>query len=414
MLNRSKLSSSNLSGNKLSSSRLSKCLAVVLLLSIVAATTPVSAADFSSKSIVGSVNAVGLVDLRGAQIPEEATIFSGDRLSAGDGAYAKVLLVNGQKIEIGSNTVLKFAGQSGSAGNVDIELQSGAVAFSSARAIPVRITVGTYEITSTQPLTGNLGFLSNDFVDLKVLAGSASVRNLKTKQSYVVLKNQERMLGLKTLDMREPIAQVASNVPQPIPQTPGQTSGSSHTGLWIAVAAAGVGGIVALAVLTNKSTTATAATSAAQATQTVQSAMTTAATAQTVAAQVSTTVTQATNAINAAQNLPPATRTTLANQAGTISAAATASQQQVGQLQQQLQGLQTQLQNASGSQVTAIQNQINTVTQNLNSEVSNLNGLIGQLNSLIASAVNAGVPNVPPVTIQTIPPATVASVSVIP
>ena len=391
----------------LNRSQLYKYLSVALLFSLVVATTPLSASDFSSKSVLGSVSAVGTVDLRGAQIPDEATVFSGDRLTSGAGAYAKVLLANGQKVEVAANTALKFAGQ---AGSLDIELQSGTVAFSSVLAAPVRIVVGVYEITSSQPLSGNLGFLGADFVDLKVLTGSASVRNLKTKQTYVVLKNQERMFGLKTLDMMDPLAQVAFNVPQPIPQT--QTSSGSHKGLWIAAAAAGAGGIIALAVLNNNSSTPAVSTTAA--TLTVTSALTTAAAAQTADTQLSTATTQAPSAINAAQNLPPATKTTLTTQAANLSAAAAASQTQIASLQTQLNSLQSQLKSASGSQVTAIQNQINSVTQSLNTQVANLNNLIGQLNSLIASAVAAGVPNVPSVVIQPIPPATTSSASVIP
>jgi len=402
----------------LNRNQFTKCIAVAVLFALVVATTPLSASDFSSKSILGSVSSVGSVDLRGVQIPDEATIFSGDQLRAGDGAYAKVLLVNGQKIELGTNTALKFGGQSG---NLNIELQSGTLAISSVHATPIHITVGVFEITSTQPLTGNLGIVANDFVDLKVLAGSASVRNLKTKQSYVVQKNQERLFGLKTFDVTQPLAQIASNVPPPVPQTPtpaGQTTGaaagssSSHAALWILVAAAAIGTTVGVALAT--SSTKPPAAVAAQ--KTVQAALSTSQTATSTLNQISTETTAANNAINAATNLPPATKATLLAQAAALQSAATASQQQVATLQIQLQQLQNQLSGASGPQITAIQNQINTVTNSLNTEVTNLNNEINALNALVAAASAAGVPNVPPVpvTIQPIPPVTEASASVIP
>src|SRR6516225_2952928 len=84
-----------------------KLLAVALLLTTTLVTMPVSAADFSTpKAVIGSVSAVGSVDLRGVGIAQEGTLFSGDTIRANEKGYAKVLLGTGSKIELYPKTAV--------------------------------------------------------------------------------------------------------------------------------------------------------------------------------------------------------------------------------------------------------------------------------------------------------------------
>ena len=383
-------------------------IALILLFVTVIGTAPLSAADLSShKAVLGSLSTVGDADLRGVQVSDDATIFSGDRLRVREDGYAKVLLVNGQKLEIGANSDLSLIGRGQN--SIDLQVRSGRVGFTSAGSAPLRITLGVFEITSQKPISGSVSFLSSDVAGVHILTGNASLRNTKTKESYDVSDGHDRLVNLKEVKVTEPLAQIASNVPMPLPQA-GKTTSSSHTQAWlIAATVIGGGALLAGILIDNKPTPVLSA----GATQTLTSATATAAQATTVAAAVVTTATAANTAITAASNLPPATKTTLLTQASGLLSAAQASQQQVATLQIQLQQLQTQLNGASGPQITAIQNQINTVTNGLNSEVTNLNNEINALNALVAAAVASGVPNTPsvPVVIQPIPPVIEVSAS---
>jgi hypothetical protein len=392
-----------------------RSVAVTLLVATVLATSPVSASDITSpKAALGSVSAVGSVNVRGVRVAQEATVFSGDPLRVGEKGYASVLFTNGHKIELAEKTDVTL-GRQGEA--VEVQLKAGTVGFATFKAAPMNVSAGGFEIAAAQPSAGHVAIMPNDFVGVRVVNGSVTVRNPKTKESWVLTRGQERLLSLRTSSPTQPLAQIASNVPAPIPTVPPAPQGgssSSGSGLsawaWATILGGVAGAIAAVAVLTDRSDqSSTAAKRAAQ--QTVQSALATGQLAITASAQVASAANQANAAIAAAASVPPATRTALTVQAQTLLSQAQATSQQVTALQTQLQQLQTQLQGATGSAVTSIQQQIVTVTQNLNAEVANLNREIQQLNSLVQSAVGAGVPNVPNVTVQTVPPATVASPS---
>src|SRR6516164_4669120 len=84
-----------------------KLLAAGLLLTTTLVTMPVSAADFSSaRPVIGSVSAVGSVELRGVGISQEGTLFAGDSIRANEKGYAKVLLGSGSKIELYPKTAV--------------------------------------------------------------------------------------------------------------------------------------------------------------------------------------------------------------------------------------------------------------------------------------------------------------------
>src|SRR5262249_4206190 len=89
------------------SSDFRRLVAVALVLTTTFITLPVSAADFTStRSVIGSVSAIGSVELRGVGISQEGTLFAGDNIRSHEKGYAKVILGTGSKIEVTEKTDL--------------------------------------------------------------------------------------------------------------------------------------------------------------------------------------------------------------------------------------------------------------------------------------------------------------------
>src|SRR5438034_919968 len=124
---------------------LRRTVAAALVFTTALVTMPVSAADFSTaKSVIGSVSAVGLVELRGVGISQEGTLFAGDSIRAREKGYAKVLLGTGSKIELAEKTDVNVS-RDGEA--VKIALNTGTVGFTA--HTPLRIDVLPFEILAT-------------------------------------------------------------------------------------------------------------------------------------------------------------------------------------------------------------------------------------------------------------------------
>src|SRR6478672_8330862 len=116
---------------------LKRLVAVALVLSTVLITMPVSAADFTTnKSVIGSVSAVGPVELRGIGISQEGTLFAGDRIRAGQKGSATVLLGTGTKILLSQQGDINI---NRDAQGVKIAMNAGTVGFTANS--PLRIDV---------------------------------------------------------------------------------------------------------------------------------------------------------------------------------------------------------------------------------------------------------------------------------
>jgi hypothetical protein len=213
--------------------------AVALVLSIAFITMPVSAADFSTRnSAIGSVSAVGLVDLRGVGISQEGTLFAGDSVRAHEKGFANVLLGTGSKIELSEKTDITV---NRDAQGVKIAMNTGSLGFTAKSAL--RIDLMPFEVTASDDASGHIAIMSPTSAGVRALSGKVTIRNLKTSESFVLLKGQEQFLGLPNGIHAPALAEVAANVPMPIPapkpQTPaGKTSGSGlamDTGAWLAV-----------------------------------------------------------------------------------------------------------------------------------------------------------------------------------
>jgi hypothetical protein len=291
------------------------------------------------------------------------------------------------------------------------------------------IAAGNYEITGDHNVVGNVAFVGNGYVGLRVKTGTATVRNLTTKETVKVTAGQERLFGMNT-DGKAPLMQVASlGLPDPIPAAPpvpqaggaakpAASSGMSRTG-WITILATVGGAAAGIAVLARNGGTTTDVAGTLHQQQTVgttNQAALTAGSANTVATTAATAATAASAAINAATvsaSLSATTKASLVTQANSLAAAATASSQQIVALQTQLGTLQTQLASTTDSgTVNAITASINGVINSLNTDIAQLNATIASLNALLATARADGVPNIPTFTVTPIPPAPTASASI--
>jgi hypothetical protein len=386
---------------------LRRLVATALVFSTVLVTMPVSAADFgTSKSVIGSVSAVGPVELRGIGISQEGTLFAGDSIRAGQKGYAKVLLGTGSKIELSEKTDVNV---NRDAQGVKIAMNTGTIGFTASS--PLRIDVMPFEVTATDNASGNVAIMSSTTAGVRAINGKVTVRNLKTSESFVVLKGQERLLGLQTGINAPALAQVASNVPGPVPapkpQTPaGKTGGglAMDTGAWLAVAgAAALGGLAIWALVEAKNNNddiddlKASQTAQLKAISNASALANTAAQLQAQQAAVASLAAQASAALRVAGN------TTASNAANSIASQSASVQSQLASLQGQISAAQATIANGGTANLSALLSQEQAL-------LTQANSLAQQLNTLLAQ--NANTPGVPQTTVSTVQPPAQSSASI--
>jgi hypothetical protein len=386
-------------------------LSLAILLGV--GNTPVSAAEVAVPATIGSVSAVGSVQLRGVGVTE-GTLFSGDSLNVAKGAYAKVVLSTGSKVEVDGNSNVKVSKE---ADGINIQMTSGNVGFSGS-AKPVLIQVGSFVVIPNSQARGSVAFVGTETFGVRVLEGSVTVRDTATKQSSTVTKGTERLISLRGSNPAG--VQLASAVPSAIPAVPTmpappQLSGGAKKALVIASVLGAAAGIAVLMTKNDDSDAdAAARLRAATAAQTAENVEATATAATSAATQITAAATAADAAIAAATtnaNFTAAEQAALRARATQLTSQANASQQSLNSLKLNLQNLQSLLDFSNPSNVTEIEAQIQTVLANVNAEVNKLNSLISQLNSLVNDAQNEGIANVQLPNIQPVTPATAASQS---
>jgi hypothetical protein len=384
-------------------------VALSLAILTVVGTAPVSAAELAPASI-GSVSAVGTVQLRGLGV-SEGTLFSGDRVNVAPGSYAKVVLGSGPKVELGGSSDVVLSKDKDA---VTIQMTSGNIAFTGKS---VRVRVGAYEVTGNDQARGTVAFVGTAAFGVRVMDGTISVRNTATKQSYTVAKGSERLISLQGSDPTG--VQLASAAPMPIPAAPAmparQLTGGAKKALLVASV---LGSAAAIAVLMTKNddsdSEAAARVRLVAAAQTLSNVATASSSAATVAVQVDTASAAATASLNAAatsSSFTAAEKAALVARGSALTSAAKASQTTLATLGVQLQALQNQLGNANASTAATIEAQIKTILDSTNAEVAKLNQYIADLNKLVSDA-NQEVPGLltAPV-IQPVTPASPASAS---
>jgi hypothetical protein len=382
-------------------------MAFGLVLTTTFITMPVSAADFSSaRPVLGSVTAVGSVSLRGVGISQEGTLFAGDSIRANEKGYAKVLLGTGSKIELGQKTDLTVNRDSQ---GVKIAMTTGTIGFTTQS--PLRIDVLPFEVTASDDASGNISIMSSTTAGVRAMNGKVTVRNMKTLESFVVLKGQERLLGLQNGVHAPSLGEIASNVPVPIPpplpapQAPaGRTTGglAMDAGAWLAVVGAGAIAGVAIWALVDARNNHDDIRANQAAIKQVSNANAIANAAAQQQAQLATVVAlagQAQLALLASNNVGQATI------AAGIAQQATLNQGQLITLQSQIQALQAQLAAGQGST-----SQLTTLLSQEEALRNATNSLINQLNTLLSN--NRNTPGVPSASVPPVQPPVVASASV--
>jgi len=275
----------------------------------------ITAAELTAPANIGSVSAVGSVQLRGVSV-SEGTLFSGDRLNVAPGSYAKVVLGAGSKVELDGNTNVTL---SKDADAISIQMTSGNLAFTGSQK-PVRVRVGNFEVTAAGQTRGSVAFVGTDAFGVRVMEGSVNVRNTTTKESYSVTKGSDRIISLNAASGKSSV-QLASSVPSSIPAAPAMPAPRALSGTGKALLIASVLGTgAAIAVLMTKNddsdTDAAARLAKTKALSNIAAIQATAAQVATTEATITTTATAAQNAINAL----PATSTA---KAGLLSQAST-------------------------------------------------------------------------------------------
>jgi hypothetical protein len=246
--------------NKLLRVATSSVLALILVLS----TMPLSAADFQSP--VGNVSVVGNVKVRDVLLHGETTLFSGDRISTGNGkSFAKVV-VKGNRYELLNNTDILVSETNT---RLNTRLTAGAAGFE-ASSNPAVITVADYDVLPGAGSRGVVAIVNPEYAGVYVSSGTVTLQQRSNKKSIVISTGTDRLINLKTGQMQAtPIAQLASLKPSALPAaaqgptgggargqgpTPGgRTTGTGgggglSTGAWVGIIAAIAGGVTILAV----------------------------------------------------------------------------------------------------------------------------------------------------------------------
>jgi hypothetical protein len=373
-----------------------RSVALSLVVLMVVYTIPVSAEEVGSRAAsIGSVSAIGSVELRGVGIDGDGTLFSGDRMKVGSRAYARVALGAGRNFEVASGSDVTITRE---ANSIQIHMASGNVAFKGDGKESILLRVGVYEVTVPGNAAGNVAYVGTGAFGVRVLTGSASVRNTATKESFSVQKGSERLISLNSGNVTQPMARVASAVPAAVPAMPQaqQRSGLSKGG-WIAVLATLAGAGAAIVVLTTRSddTDEDAAKRLAQVTalQNISTISGTAAATSALAAAVDATADAAVVAINAS-NVP--NKAALLASANAVIAKAASATTKIANLTADIAALQDQIENQDIAPTAAQLAELDQLLADLQSARNEANTALSDLNTLLNQAGGSGVPGLPP------------------
>ncbi len=162
--------------------------------------------------VLGSVSAVGPAELRGVLINQEGTLFSNDSVNVPEGSYAKILLANGGKIEMGGGTRLTVLGEGQ---GTQVVMDSGILGFTGVSNQPIFMIVGSYYIVGGGQSVGEIEYLTDGLVSLEVMAGDTVVYDASESNVSVLRQGEGRELNLnqhnaEAADVRETLAVLAT------------------------------------------------------------------------------------------------------------------------------------------------------------------------------------------------------------
>jgi hypothetical protein len=217
-------------------------LLLVLLLEAIPIT--VASADFSTGTgIVGTVTGFGTLYLRGIEVRQAGTVFSGDIIQTGDQSQASLIFANGSRVQLASKTTF-VTNRNNQV--VQVSLIAGEIAFSASKS-PVTIVCGEYQIAPEPNSSGGVAIVNTDFAAVRVATGRVTLRNIKDKSKVELYSGSEHLLNLRTGQQQGPPVQVGSTMPTPIP-APGQQGKAGKTAvnwaLWGVIIAGGTEAII--------------------------------------------------------------------------------------------------------------------------------------------------------------------------
>ena len=203
---------------------------------------PLSQVAFGAQNaILGSVSAVGGVELRGVPLQNDGTLFDGDRIETSGQSYVKVQLTDGPQFELGNDTDVRVdRGDS----QVQIAMNRGSMAFSSpSSSLPVQVSIESVTVEALPGAAAEIAFLEPNSLSVTALAESVMVTALGMGPAPV---GQDEQVIIP-LD-----AQPEAAEPPPTPpgaETDDETAGGSSTKVVVisASAAAAAGAVVFIA-----------------------------------------------------------------------------------------------------------------------------------------------------------------------
>jgi FecR protein len=217
-------------------------LLLVLLLEALPMT--VASADFSTGTgIVGTITGFGTLYLRGIEVRQAGTVFSGDTIQTGDQSQASLVFANGSRVQLASKTTFVTNRNNQI---VQVSLIAGEIAFRASKS-PVTIVCGEYQIAPEPNSSGGVAIVSAEFAAVRVATGKVTLRNIKDKSIVELHSGSEQILNLRTGQQQGPPVQLASTMPTRIP-APGQQGkvGSNRVNwaLWGVIIAGGAEALI--------------------------------------------------------------------------------------------------------------------------------------------------------------------------
>ncbi len=163
---------------------------VLLLLALAAASVFVPHAE---AQVLGSVSTVGPVHLRGVLISGEGTLFPNDSLEVPAGAYAKVLLATGARIELGDKSRLTLVSEGR---GVQLVLDSGVLGFAESGSPPIIVTVAGAHVVGSGGAVGLIEYSGDEFASLEVLKDDVTVYE-SSESAFTLSEGDKEVLRVK-------------------------------------------------------------------------------------------------------------------------------------------------------------------------------------------------------------------------
>ena len=171
-------------------------ICVTLALLIVFTGIPASATEETAAApILGEVSGVGDVQIGGNHV-DSANLTSGDRIRTGDSSSAKLVLLDGSRIELSSSADLTIVS---TGPEIRLLLTSGAMTFDAANASAgvssgnrIAIAVGQFEILPEGSSSGSIAITASKTIkdgnqaELQVLTGNVKLIDSEEKSDVVV------------------------------------------------------------------------------------------------------------------------------------------------------------------------------------------------------------------------------------